>query len=92
MRAFLAAYLSILVMSLFVVNTSNAHENMNMNEPAFNSKYVTPRKNPEHFLRYNASRTCGKGYNAMTKQHRRNHRFRRAHTHLSSPWSSECQS
>ncbi len=54
------------------------------------STYVSQSTNPEHFLRYNASRTCGDGHNSMTKQHRRNHQYRRPHTHIYTPWHEGC--
>ena len=93
MKAFLNANIAVIGMSVFFVNSTLAHDRveLNNNQMKFYRTYVTPRRNPEHFLRFNATRTCGKGYNAMTKQHRRNHRFRRAHTHVYPPWTTECQ-
>ncbi len=52
--------------------------------------FVTPKSNPEHFLRFNASRTCGKGFNPMDKRHRNHHRFKRAHGHIYPPWRPGC--
>jgi hypothetical protein len=92
MKVFVLAQLSVLVASLFVVNPTIAQGKIEFkkNKIKHFSRYVTPQSNPEHFLRYNASRTCGNGYNPMTKHHRRNHRCRRAHTHPSMPWYPGC--
>ncbi len=92
MNVFALAHLSVLATSIFFVNSTFAHGKVEfkMNKIKLISTYVTPQNNPEHFLRYNASRTCGIGYNPMTKHHRRNHRYRRPHTHIYTPWYQGC--
>lgn len=93
MKAFSFAYLTVLGMSVFFVNPALAHDRVGLknNKIKLYRTYVTPQTNQEHFVRYNASRTCGKGHNTMSKQHRRNHQFRKAHFHEYQPWHSGCK-
>ncbi len=55
------------------------------------STYVTYKTNPDHYnVAGNATRTCGPGYNPMSKQHRQNHQYRRPHSHPYAPWLPSC--
>lgn len=55
------------------------------------STYVTYKTDPEHYdVTGNATRTCGPGYNPMNKQHRRNHQYKRSHSHPYVPWRRNC--
>lgn len=65
--------------------------NTKLESSRYSSTYVTYKTDPEHYdVPGNASRTCGKGYNPMNKQHRRNHRYKRAHVHPNAPWRPGC--
>lgn len=55
------------------------------------STYVTYRTDPEHYdVAGNATRTCGPGYNPMDRQHRKNHQYKRPHSHPYVPWRPTC--
>lgn len=92
MKALILSALFIVGPILLFTGTAQSHGKMALKNggPKFDSTYVTPQKNPEHFQRYNASRACGQGHNAMSKQHRQSHQYRRAHTHSYVPWHAGC--
>ncbi len=93
--------LSSLVILLFQINSSGYSHAQNdvhsdrlkakLDNSRHTSRYVTYETDPEHYdVPGNASRTCGKGYNPMNKQHRRNHRYKRPHVHPNIPWRPGC--
>ncbi|GJM01353.1 MAG: hypothetical protein DHS20C07_30320 [Methyloligella sp.] len=96
---FIIAAVAILFFQISTLGYVQAHErhsefmmDRNNTKHNYNSTYVTYKTNPYHYnIAGNASRTCGKGYNPMSKQHRRNHRYKRPHVHPNVPWRPGCK-
>jgi len=90
--AFLFSYLPLL-QPVKARDLFNKHEAL-VEQRSENKKstYVTYKTDPEHYdVPGNASRTCGPGYNPMSKRHRRNHRYKRPHVHPNVPWRKGCE-
>ena len=93
-------FASVVILLFQISNLGYSHAKTGGQSDQYNTKlvralhtstYVTYETDPEHYdVPGNASRTCGKGYNPMNKQHRRNHRNKRPHVHPKAPWRPGC--
>ncbi len=96
LRKFIKAIVGILFLQITILEFAQAHDRqdgimMDRSSVKHKSTFVTYETNPEHYdIAGNATRTCGKGYNPMSKQHRRHHRFKNPHSHPYVPWRPGC--
>lgn len=96
-KIFIVASVAIIFFQMTVLGYDQAHGRnsefmMGHNSDKYNnSSYVSYRTDPHHYnIAGNATRTCGKGYNPMSKQHRRAHQYKRSHSHPYVPWRPGC--